>query len=198
MTRNTEDLLTVYLFMREVGLIEKKDGQLGAVLPVVPLFETIEDLKFSPGILDDYLSCPIVKNSLQMQSRDNPNGELIQDVMIGYSDSNKDGGMLASVWSLFEAQKELTKTGAKHGVKIRFFHGTGGSISRGAGPSHWFIKTLPHGSINGKFRITEQGETIERKYANRINAAYNLELMVSSVTAQTVLHENTEGKREDV
>ncbi len=198
MTRNTEDLLTVYLFMREVGLIVKKDGQLGAALPVVPLFETIEDLKASTGILDDYLSYSIVKNSLQMQSWENPNGELIQDVMIGYSDSNKDGGILASSWFLFEAQKELTKIGEKHGVKIRFFHGTGGSISRGAGPSHWFIKTLPHGSINGKFRVTEQGETIERKYANLVNAAYNLELMVSSVTAQTVLHENTKGKREEV
>lgn len=193
MTRNTEDLLTVYLFMREVGLIVKKNDQLGAILPVVPLFETIEDLKLSPGILDDYLNHPIVKNSLQMQSWENPNGELIQDVMVGYSDSNKDGGILASSWFLHEAQKQLTETGKKHGVKIRFFHGTGGSISRGAGPSHWFIKSLPHGSINGKFRVTEQGETIERKYANLVNAAYNLELMVSSVTAQTVLHENTTG-----
>ena len=118
------------------------------ITPVVPLFETIEDLKFSAGILDDYLGHPIVKNSLQMQSWENPNGELIQDVMVGYSDSNKDGGILASSWFLHEAQKELTEIGEKHGVKIRFFHGTGGSISRGAGPSHWFIKTLPHGSIN--------------------------------------------------
>lgn len=198
MTRNTEDLLTVYLFMREVGLIVRKDDLLGAVLPVVPLFETIEDLRSSPDILNDYLGHAIVKKSLQLQSWRNPDGELIQDVMIGYSDSNKDGGILASSWFLFEAQKELTKIGEKNGVKIRFFHGTGGSISRGAGPSHWFIKTLPHGSINGKFRVTEQGETIERKYANLINAAYNLELMVSSVTAQTVLHENTKGKREEV
>ncbi|WP_035238619.1 phosphoenolpyruvate carboxylase [Desulfobacter vibrioformis] len=198
MTRNTEDLLTVYLFMREVGLIVKKNDQLGAVLPVVPLFETIEDLKLSPAILDDYLNHPIVKNSLQMQSWENPDGELIQDVMVGYSDSNKDGGILASAWFLHEAQKQLTETGNKHGVKIRFFHGTGGSISRGAGPSHWFIKSLPHGSINGKFRVTEQGETIERKYANLVNAAYNLELMVSSVTAQTVLHENTKDRCEEV
>lgn len=198
MTRNTEDLLTVYLFMREVGLIIKKDDQLGAILQVVPLFETIEDLKVSPAILDDYLGHPIVKNSLHMQSWKNPNAELIQDVMIGYSDSNKDGGVLASSWLLHQAQKELTKTGQKHGVKIRFFHGTGGSISRGAGPSHWFIKTLPHGSINGKFRVTEQGETIERKYANQVNAAYNLELMISSVTAQTVLHENTEETHEEI
>jgi phosphoenolpyruvate carboxylase len=198
MTRNTEDLLTVYLFLREVGLIETKKDQLGAILPVVPLFETIEDLKRSPGIMDDYLSQPIVKTSLRMQSWKNPDAQLIQDVMIGYSDSNKDGGILASSWLLHQAQKELTQTGEKHGVKIRFFHGTGGSISRGAGPSHWFIKTLPHGSINGHFRVTEQGETIERKYANLVNAAYNLELMVASVTAQTVLHENTTQGRDEV
>ncbi|PTN08185.1 phosphoenolpyruvate carboxylase [Mangrovibacterium marinum] len=198
MTRNTEDLLTVYLFLREVGLIVKRDDRLGAVLPVVPLFETIEDLKQSPQILDDYLSQPIVQQSLRLQSWENPSGELIQDVMVGYSDSNKDGGILASSWFLHEAQKELTEIGQKHGVKIRFFHGTGGSISRGAGPSHWFIKTLPYGSINGKFRVTEQGETIERKYANLVNAAYNLELMVSSVTAQTVLHQNTNGQSEEV
>ncbi|WP_372775872.1 phosphoenolpyruvate carboxylase [Mangrovibacterium sp.] len=198
MTRNTEDLLTVYLFLREVGLMVKKENSLAAILPVVPLFETIEDLKESPTILDDYLSHPVVKNSLKVQSWENVGGELIQDVMIGYSDSNKDGGILASSSFLHEAQKELTKVGKKHGVAIRFFHGTGGSISRGAGPTHWFVKTLPSGSINGKFRITEQGETIERKYANLVNAAYNLELMLSSVTAQTVLHNHVQTDREDV
>ncbi|WP_163714576.1 phosphoenolpyruvate carboxylase [Mangrovibacterium lignilyticum] len=198
MTRNAEDLLTVYLFMREAGLMIKQQTGLAAQLPVVPLFETIEDLKESPGILDDYLNHPVVKNSLKLQALENPNGELIQDVMIGYSDSNKDGGILASSWFLHEAQKELTEIGLKHGVSIRFFHGTGGSISRGAGPTHWFVKTLPFGSINGKIRITEQGETIERKYANLVNAAYNLELMISSVTAQTILHKNTTGQREEV
>jgi len=198
MTRNTEDLLTVYLFMREVGLMVKKENGLAAMLPVVPLFETIEDLKESPGILDDYLSHPVVQNSLKVQSWENPGGELIQDVMIGYSDSNKDGGILASSWFLHEAQKALTEIGKKHGVTIRFFHGTGGSISRGAGPTHWFVKTLPAGSINGKFRITEQGETIERKYANLVNAAYNLELMLASVTAQTVLHKHSKTERDEV
>ncbi|MFV0376252.1 MAG: phosphoenolpyruvate carboxylase [Mangrovibacterium sp.] len=198
MTRNTEDLLTVYLFMREVGLMVKKDNALAAVLPVVPLFETIEDLKESPGILDAYLSHPVVQNSLNVQSWESPGGELIQDVMIGYSDSNKDGGILASTWFLHEAQKALTEVGRKHGVTIRFFHGTGGSISRGAGPAHWFVKALPAGSVNGKFRVTEQGETIERKYANLVNAAYNLELMLASVTAQTVLHKHSKTENADV
>lgn len=197
MTRNAEDLLTVYLFMREVGLIVKYGDGLAAKLPVVPLFETIEDLKDSPAIMDDYLCHPVVKSSLRLQRAQNETETLYQDVMIGYSDSNKDGGILASAWFLHEAQQQLMEIGQKHGVTIRFFHGTGGSISRGSGPSHWFIKTLPSGSVNGKFRITEQGETIERKYANMVNAAYNLELMLASVTAQTILHKyRPEDKKE--
>ena len=188
MTRNAEDLLTVYLFMREAGLTIQYNNALAAKLPVVPLFETIEDLKDSPQILDDYLSHPVVKNSLELQRERTKAKVLYQDVMVGYSDSNKDGGILASSWFLNEAQRDLTEVGKKHGVIVRFFHGKGGSISRGSGPLHWFIKTLPHGSVNGQFRVTEQGETIERKYANLVNAAYNLELMLASVTAQTALH----------
>ncbi|WP_159516976.1 phosphoenolpyruvate carboxylase [Sunxiuqinia indica] len=198
MTRNAEDLLTVYLFMREAGMTLKYGDLLAAKLPVVPLFETIEDLLASPEILDDYLSHPVVVNSLKYQQKRDQADNLYQDVMIGYSDSNKDGGILASSWFLHEAQQRLSEIGKKHGVLIRFFHGTGGSISRGAGPSHWFVKTLPHGAINGKLRITEQGETIERKYANKMNAAYNLELMLASVTAQTILHANQSKENEEV
>ena len=110
--------------------------------------------------------------------------------MIGYSDSNKDGGILASSWYLYKAQKEISEVGKKFGVKIKFFHGKGGSISRGAGPVHWFLRSLPHGTLSGKFKITEQGETIEKKFANKINAAYNLELMLSGTTLNTLLHQN--------
>ena len=188
MTRNAEDLLTVYLFMRETGLTTKHGRTLAAMLPVVPLFETIDDLKASPEILSAYLSHPVVMNSLRWQQEHHHTKDLYQDVMIGYSDSNKDGGILASSWFLHEAQQHLTRVGEKHGVIIRFFHGKGGSISRGSGPVHWFVKALPHSSIHGKFRITEQGETIERKYANLVNAAYNLELMLASVSAQTIIH----------
>lgn len=197
MTRNTEDLLTVYLFLREVGMTLNYSNGLAARLPVVPLFETIEDLKNSPDILDNYLKHPVVLNSLKYLATQDKSETLYQDVMIGYSDSNKDGGILASSWFLYETQLKLTSVGKKHGVEIRFFHGTGGSISRGAGPTHWFVKTLPYSSINGKFRITEQGETIERKYANLVNAAYNLELMEASVATQTILHEYLPEKGED-
>jgi phosphoenolpyruvate carboxylase len=180
MTRSVSDLLTVYLLAREAGLTRWTSGGLACALPLVPLFETIEDLRNSPQILDDYLSHPVTRNSLEYQRSITGAEGLVQEVMIGYSDSNKDGGIMASAWNLYQAQARLAETGRKHGVRIRFFHGKGGSISRGAGPTHWFIRSLPPGTINGDIRVTEQGETIERKYANKGNAAYNLELLIAS------------------
>ena len=187
MTRNVEDLLTVYVLAREAGLTIFKDT-LVLKLHVVPLFETIEDLIASPKILEEYLSNPVVQNSLEYQQTANGRKRKIQEVMIGYSDSNKDGGILASTWYLFKAQKELSEVAKKYDVDIRFFHGKGGSISRGAGPVHWFMRSLPDGTLSGKIKMTEQGETIEKKYANKINAAYNLELMLSGATLNTLLH----------
>ena len=187
MTRNVEDLLTVYILAREAGLTHFNDSLI-MKLQVVPLFETIDDLIASPKILDEYLSNPVVMNSLEYQRKARGRKRKIQEVMIGYSDSNKDGGILASTWYLFRAQKELTEVARKHDIDIRFFHGKGGSISRGAGPVHWFMRSLPNGTLTGKIKMTEQGETIEKKYANKINAAYNLELMLSGATLNTLLH----------
>jgi phosphoenolpyruvate carboxylase len=116
--------------------------------------------------------------------------------MIGYSDSNKDGGILASQWSLYYAQHQLTETGKKHGIAIKFFHGKGGSISRGAGPTQWFLRSLPKGTINGKLRLTEQGETIERKYANKVNAAYNIELLTAGVLLNSLNKTDYDQKEE--
>jgi phosphoenolpyruvate carboxylase len=183
MTRNVSDLLLVYLLGREAGLMENTPDGLASILPVVPLFETIEDLARSPEILDEFLSHPVTRNSLKLQSN---GGKVIQQVMIGYSDSNKDGGILASQWFLYQAQSEMVKIGEKHKVKICFFHGKGGSISRGAGPTHWFLKALPFGSVRGHVRLTEQGETIERKYANLGNALYNIELLMAGTLAATI------------
>ena len=112
--------------------------------------------------------------------------DLQQQVMIGYSDSNKDGGILASLWSLNIAQHNLSEIGQKHGIRIRFFHGRGGTISRGAGPTHRFIAGLPSGTIHGDMRLTEQGEVISQKYANRITALYNLELLQAGTTGLTL------------
>ena len=190
MTRSVSDLLMVYLLAREAGLTEKTSNGIALKLQVVPLFETIEDLEMSAEIMDHYFSHPIVKYSLQYQQNLNKSDVPVQDIMIGYSDSNKDGGIIASAWNLYKAQKMLVAVGEKHHVRIRFFHGKGGTISRGAGPMHWFLRSLPDGSINGNIKITEQGESIERKFANRTNAAYNLELLISGAATLTILQKH--------
>jgi phosphoenolpyruvate carboxylase len=194
MTRTVSDLLAVYLLEREAGLMVITPSGLASRLPVVPLFETIDDLIQSHQILDEFLSHPVTKNSLLLQQQQNKSEVPVQELMIGYSDSNKDGGILASQWYLYEAQTQLIRVGEKHGVKIRFFHGKGGSISRGAGPTHWFLRALPPLSLNGDIRITEQGETIERKYANKNNAVYNIELLASGALAVSMLQKNKEMK----
>ncbi len=192
MTRSVSDLLTVYVLAREAGLTASTPEGIVCMLPVVPLFETIEDLENSPKVLGEFLEHPFTKRSLAYQRTLRGEKDMVQQVMIGYSDSNKDGGILSSQWSLHEAQEALSETAKKAGVKIRFFHGKGGTISRGAGPTHWFIKALPHGSIHGDLRLTEQGETIAQKYANKINATYNLELLVAGTAGNTILHSATE------
>ena len=195
MTRNVSDLLLLYLLEREAGLMLKTTTGLASQIAVVPLFETIDDLVESPAILDAFLSHPVTINSLKLQQQSSGSDELVQQVMIGYSDSNKDGGIFASQWYLHEAQSKLVEIGRKHNVKIRFFHGKGGSISRGAGPTHWFLRALPPGAVNGDIRLTEQGETIERKYANKINAVYNIELLTAGTLAASLLTQNTANYR---
>lgn len=187
MTRNLNDLLTVYILQREVGLTGY-ETHIYSKLHIVPLFETIEDLLNSPEIMDTYLSLPIVQKSLEFQMQQKKKKYRVQEIMVGYSDSNKDGGIIASAWNLYNAQRKLTQIGKKHQVKIRFFHGKGGTISRGGGPVHWFLKSLPYGTISGEIKLTEQGEVIEKKYANKINALYNLELLMAGATRNTILH----------
>lgn len=189
MTRSVSDLLSVYLLAREAGLTAGGSDSPYCLLPVVPLFETIGDLERSTAILDDFLSHPFTRRTLEMRRDAGITKGLTQQVMIGYSDSNKDGGILASLWNLYRAQQNLTKVGEKHGVRIVFFHGRGGTISRGAGPTHRFIDALPRGSINGELRVTEQGESITQKYANHITAVNNLELLLAGVTQHTILDE---------
>lgn len=192
MTRSLSDLLVVYVLQREAGLIERAEEGLVSKIPVVPLLETIEDLENGPEILDQFLSHPFTKRSIAYRSR-TTNDIPKQQVMIGYSDSNKDGGIMASQWGLFKAQTRLSAIGRKHGVHLQFFHGKGGSISRGAGPTHYFIGALPHASLTGDIRLTEQGETISQKYANKVNAAYNLELLAASTMRKSGEEPSAEG-----
>ncbi|MEM6845107.1 MAG: phosphoenolpyruvate carboxylase [Bacteroidota bacterium] len=201
MTRSVSDLLTVYLLGREVGLVFWSKEGLISRLPVVPLFETIDDLKGSPTILDKFLQHPITQRSLAYQQQQKGESEPlqatpmqvapVQQVMVGYSDSNKDGGILASLWNVNRGQRNLTEVGKKHGVRIRYFHGRGGTVSRGGGPTHRFLESLPYQSLQGDFRLTEQGETIAQKYANLITSTYHLELMLAGTTKATLRQQST-------
>ncbi len=183
MTRSLSDLLVVYILFREVGLQD-------AGLPVVPLLETIDDLKAGPEILRAYLAHPVIK---AQRDRSNP---FYQELMLGYSDSNKDGGILASRWNIYQAEENLTKIGDELGVKLRFFHGRGGTISRGGGKIHRFLDSMPPGSVSGQIKITVQGETIANQFANRLTATYNMEMLVAGTARQAMT--KPAGKRDDM
>ncbi|MGC3992270.1 MAG: phosphoenolpyruvate carboxylase [Chthoniobacteraceae bacterium] len=188
MTRKLSDLLVVYVLAREAGLTRYLPEGLVCVLPVVPLFETISDLERSPNILRFFLDHPVTIRSLRLQAK--PGEPLVQQVMVGYSDSNKDAGILCSQWGLQKGQYALAQVGRERDVHIRFFHGRGGTVSRGAGPTHRFLEALPQGSLSGDIRLTEQGETIAQKFGHLDTATYNLELLVAGVTATTLQHEH--------
>lgn len=193
MTRQLSDLLGVFLLAREAGLMDLTEDGLCCPLEVVPLFETMDDLDRSPGILADFLDHPMARRSILRRAGSKAPS---QQAMLGYSDSNKDCGIFAAQWALHRAQENLAATATERGIRVQFFHGRGGTISRGAGPTHWFMAALPHGSLSGGFRMTEQGETIAQKYANLANATYNLELLLAGAAITTATHRHT-AKAED-
>lgn len=174
MTRSLSDLLVVYLLLREVGLHD-------ANLPVVPLLETIDDLIAGPEILTAYLSHPVLRDRIKSEPA------FTQEVMLGYSDSNKDGGILPSRWNIYKAEENLTRVAKEHGVKLCFFHGRGGTISRGGGKIHRFLDSMPPGSMSGHIKMTVQGETIANQFANRLTATYNLEMFVAGTARQAMI-----------
>ncbi|MFY0651983.1 MAG: phosphoenolpyruvate carboxylase [Cyclobacteriaceae bacterium] len=192
MTRSVSDLLVVYLLAREAGLTELTKYGVICKVPVVPLLETIEDLENGVDIMNGFLNHPFTKNSMRWLKEEHGWDVPVQQVMVGYSDSNKDGGIMASQWNLYKAQYRLAQVGDENNVKIRFFHGKGGSISRGSGPTHYFIKALPYNAINGEIRLTEQGETIAQKYENKVNAGYNLELLAANAMSKTIQDQSAE------
>lgn len=202
MTRRLSDLMAVYVLAREAGLVrphgDGADAGLACILPVVPLFETIADLDGSAQMVRDFLAHPVTKRSLKLQQQLHGYPMPVQQIMLGYSDSCKDGGILASQWGLHRAQHVLAKVAQESGVELRFFHGRGGTVSRGAGPTHRFLEALPHGSLTGDLRVTEQGETIAQKYANLITATYNLELLLAGTTATTLKHRQQKAGHEDL
>ncbi|MEY8435005.1 phosphoenolpyruvate carboxylase [Streptococcus hyointestinalis] len=168
-TESVSDMFELAIMLKEVGLTDSESAR----IQIVPLFETIEDLDNSRAIMTQYLEYDIVKKWIAANKG-------YQEIMLGYSDSNKDGGYLASGWTLYKAQNDLTKIGDDHGVKITFFHGRGGTVGRGGGPSYEAITSQPFGSIKDRIRLTEQGEIIENKYGNKDAAYYNLEMLISA------------------
>ncbi|HEU5040316.1 MAG TPA: phosphoenolpyruvate carboxylase [Gemmatimonadales bacterium] len=185
MTRSVDDILGAYLLAKTAGLFADAPGTESCTLPIVPLFETIDDLQRAPAIMKELIGIPVVRRSVRAQGG-------VQEVMIGYSDSNKDGGFLASNWELYKAQIKLTRLGRECGVPIAFFHGRGGSVSRGGAPTGRAIAAQPAGSVGGRMRITEQGEVVSFKYANRGTAQYQIELLAASVFEHTLKSEREE------
>jgi phosphoenolpyruvate carboxylase len=170
MTQGADDVLTAMALARLGGL---RDGQT-VPLDVAPLLETVDDLDAGPEILDRLLSMDLYREHLQRRGNR-------QVIMVGYSDSNKDSGIMAARWGLYEAQRQLVALGKRHGVQVLFFHGRGGTVSRGGGNLVNGIEGAPEGSISGYLRVTEQGEVINQKFGIRPIALRNLELMTGAV-----------------
>jgi phosphoenolpyruvate carboxylase len=167
-------MLEVNLLLKEAGLYRPSDPRAAAIM-VVPLFETIGDLQRAPGVMRAWLSLPEIQQAAKRRG--------YQEVMVGYSDSNKDGGYLTSVWSLNQATRALASVFRESGTTMQIFHGRGGAVGRGGGSSFAAIRAQPRGTVQGRIRITEQGEVIAAKYGTRESAAANLE----AITAATVL-----------
>ncbi|MCM8613725.1 phosphoenolpyruvate carboxylase [Accumulibacter sp.] len=177
-TDGVSDLLEVALLLKECGLLLPSGRSLA--VNIVPLFETIPDLRNCPRIMDELLSQPPYRELLRSR------GDL-QEIMLGYSDSNKDGGFLTSGWELYKAEIALVEVFARHGVRLRLFHGRGGSVGRGGGPSYQAILAQPGGAVQGRLRVTEQGEVIASKYSNPELGRRNLEIVAAAVLEATLL-----------
>ena len=186
MTQAADDVLGLYLLAKYCGLFSDVASHETCRIRVVPLFETIEDLRAGPAIMEDLLANPIVQSSVKSTGG-------AQEIMLGYSDSNKDGGFFCASFELFEAQRRLIRVGEKAQVAISFFHGRGGSVSRGGAPAGRAIAAQPAGTVGGRMRVTEQGEVVSSKFANRGTALINLETLTSAV----LLH-SLKSRAEDV
>ena len=177
MTTSADDIFAVHLLARWTAAAEAQDLPTG--IEVVPLLETIDDLRAATEILDTLFANRFVRRAIR-EAGD------IQEIMLGYSDSNKDGGFLTSNWELSKAQTAVRRVGAKHRVQVSFFHGRGGSVSRGGAPAGRAIAAQPPGTVDGRLRVTEQGEIVSAKFANRGTALGNLEYLCAAVLGHTL------------
>ena len=181
-TDGVSDLLEVALLLKEAGLLRWRGGtaRAEADLNIIPLFETIADLRNSAGVMQRLFELPVYRALVESRGQE-------QEVMLGYSDSNKDGGFLTSGWELYKAEIELTRVFAAAGVRLRLFHGRGGSVGRGGGKSYHAILAQPAGAVSGQIRITEQGEVISSKYATPEVGRRNLEIIAAATLEATLL-----------
>src|SRR6266446_3119604 len=177
MCKGMSDMLEVALLLKEVGLVNPSGR---SAINIVPLFETIEDLQASAGIMDRMLSMHDYRKLVDSRGG-------VQEVMLGYSDSNKDGGFVTSGWELYKAEIGLIEVFERHHVRLRLFHGRGGSVGRGGGPSYEAIIAQPGGAVNGQIRITEQGEIISSKYSNAEVGRNNLEILAAATLEASLL-----------
>jgi phosphoenolpyruvate carboxylase len=177
MCKGVSDMLEVALLLKEAGLVDPSGR---SVINIVPLFETIEDLQASSRIMDRILSLHEYRRLVDSRGS-------VQEVMLGYSDSNKDGGFVTSGWELYKAEIGLVSVFEHHHVRLRLFHGRGGSVGRGGGPSYDAIIAQPGGAVNGQIRITEQGEIISSKYSNSDVGLYNLKVLAAATLEASLL-----------
>jgi len=179
MCKSVSDLLEAALLLKESGLLDLS-GTPYAPVGVVPLFETIDDLQRGAAILEAALAVPVYRAMVDARGG-------AQEVMLGYSDSNKDGGYLAANWALYRAELDLVEAARRTGIRLRLFHGRGGTVGRGGGPSYDAILAQPPGAVNGSLRLTEQGEVIAAKYAEPRIAHRNLESLIAATLESTLL-----------
>jgi len=182
MSHTVSDLLEVVLLAKEAGLVDPMARR--SELLVIPLFETVEDLQGAPAVMGQLFADPFYRELL---TTGREGGEPLQEVMLGYSDSNKDSGFLSSNWEIHRAQIALQKLATQHGVALRIFHGRGGSVGRGGGPAYQAILAQPSGTLRGRIKITEQGEVLASKYSLPELALYNLETVTTAVLQNSMV-----------
>ncbi len=180
MTHQPSDVLTVLWFCQQTDVFRRSSVGWHSAVNIIPLFEGIDDLRRAHETMAVLYNHPVYQHHLKARGN-------LQQIQLGYSDSNKDGGFFTANWELYQAQRRLHSVSTAHGVKLQLFHGRGGTIGRGGGPLHQTIVAQPYGTVEGRIKITEQGEVVAAKYANPMMAMRNLELVLSAVLESTLL-----------